>query len=181
MFWLRQRYAKLRMPAFLRGELPLHLRRYVARQVHEDDSVYTDYQAQRHIADELERRLPTFGKPQPDALRRVWSHVQAEVATPSAAKQAFTLPRFRMRYGLIACVLALALMLPLLVDGYTISASVPQQPAPKVLRLTPTPDSATDTAAADAVPIKPTVVAYVELTEPGRDRWHKLPHNTPAP
>lgn len=177
MFWLRQRYAKMRMPAFLRGDLPLRARRYVARQVDADPLSYADYTQERQLADELARRLPTHGRPNQATLNRVWSRIQADLAhQPAADARAASvrLPRFRLRYSLVMLVMVVALLLPLMLDNHMVSAAVPSPAAPEQAHLTPTAHRAT-------VAAQPTIVALVELTEPGRDRWHKLPANTPAP
>lgn len=177
--YLRYRYAKARMPAFVNGELPPKSRRFIARLIDDDSRVYQDYIRQRQTKQELERQLPTFGRPDSGQLDALWTTIQTQISskdTADSVSRSVSPSRYPVGYGLAMILCVVALSIPLTFDSTKASASsLPQQPQPEIAVTLTTPSR--DTPAAE-----PTTVAYVAETQPhATDNLASDLQNTPEP
>lgn len=166
---LKQRYAKKRMTAFVHRELSTTSRRLVAREIDDNPARYKQYIKERDIAQELERRLPAFGKPEAQTLNRVWQQVQAEIAPPPTPYRSFLRPQLTFKYGfgygLVALFVVMILSLPVALSGHHAYAAIgiPEQPSPAVILNDLTPEKTLTVAV-------PTVIAQVTDTLPAKTR-----------
>jgi len=176
--YLRQRYVRSRLTAYINGELSGPMRRYIARHIDENPAIYAQYVQQREAKLELERTLPTFGRPDNEQLNRVWLNIQASLnedhanqsVRPPGAQQ-----RFSWSYGLAVTICIVALLLPLMVVSGTTTVSVVDQPSPNLAVTSSTP-------ARDQKQASATLVAQVALTESqSRNSPTVWLQNTPEP
>lgn len=140
MLKLKYRYCKSRMAAFINGELPLVARRRVARYIDECPDCYAEYLRQRDLAEELKRQLHMIGQPDHTQLNRIWENIQSDLSQPRPQRPA---RRYPTRYGLVAIILALVLMLPFILGQTSDYRTIPSQPAPYHFDLSATPTHAT--------------------------------------
>lgn len=173
--YLRYRYAKIKMAAFVNGELPSHTRRFIARLVDTDARVYEEYIRHRQAKQELERTLPVLGRPEVRQLDTIWAGIQAQMNTPNINRR--TVPprqRYSLSYGLAVLLGVLALLLPLAFEGGHVKASaVAQQSVPETQEF--------NTPSEDIPPKQPTAVAMVaNMASRATDIVANL-QNTPAP
>lgn len=156
--YLRFRYVKARMTAYINGELPQVTRRFIARQIDEDERCYNEYILQRRTKNELERILPTLGRSNEAQLNNIWSNIQAEMNKPSEMRMTAPKHSFQLGYGLVVVAMTLALLLPLTFEAQSVNAQdVPtQQPMPQYA-LTSEPDVVKQAT------INPTFVAIAEV------------------
>jgi hypothetical protein len=129
----------------------------------------------------LERDLPRLGSAPSGTLDRIWQAVEADLqASPQASRRdtspVWSMPRYAVSYALVTISLAIGLALPGAVRMSTVSASVPEQPAPQTISL----DLQTPT---------PTAIAYVqsrsvsETDAPAETELasHEMPELRPGP
>lgn len=130
--YLRYRYVKSQMAAYVNGELAPQQRRFVARMIEQDDRCYTEYIRQRETQRELERGLPMFGRADTRQLDALWHDIQAELNTsPTPDPRSQETSGLSLGYGLAVGLCAMALLLPFVFDTHKASAlDIPQQPAP---------------------------------------------------
>lgn len=179
--YLRYRYAKARMAAFVDGQLPQNTRRFVARLIDEDPRCYQEYIRLRENKQTLERDLPRLGRPDAGTLDALWHSIEQEMTAPADPAPAATRQRYAvlsLRYGVGVLLLLWALILPALWSGGTASPvqSMTRQPSP-VRNITLTPA----TAAQDTPEAAPTLVALMAQTEThATAKLETDLHNTPA-
>lgn len=166
LLYLRTLYCKTRMVAYVNGELPPAARRRMARYIERYPTCYAEYIRQREAARELNFRMPLVGQPEKAALDRIWAAVQSELDTGSQpasnlpasnlpANQSDTLLKqpllrrdwrreskaFRVRYGVVGLVMAMAVALPLTFGAnHTAFAVSLTQPIPMTATGQPTED-----------------------------------------
>lgn len=171
--YLRYRYAKNRMAAYINGELSVTTRRFVARMIDSDERCYQEYVSQRQKKQELERDLPRFGQADKQQLSTMWAAIQAEMNTPSPATLRPTKRPVTYRLALIVTVLLL--VLPFVWSNASPATAVlPQQPSPELLSTQTAPSLLRLTA--------PTLVALVTLNDhQATDAARPDLQNTPAP
>ncbi len=147
--YLRRRYAKARLAAYINGELSPSTRRFVAEQIESSPDVYQAYLAHRGIKRELERELPVFGQPEPDTLDALWASIESRMQQPELlSESAGTHQRpagLSLRYGLALMCCVLMFLLPLTLDTGAVQAASmiqtpqPLHPAPQNIALVATP------------------------------------------
>jgi anti-sigma factor RsiW len=173
--YLRYRYAKTKMTAYINGELSANTHRFVGRLINEDERVYQEYIRQRQTKQKLERELPIFGRPDAGQLNAVWANIQAEMSkpdTPPASR-----PRYSLSYAVAAVMFALAVLIPFAFDASHASAAAsPQESVPETVEFT-TPD----TKEPNAQPTSVAVAAAVQTQAQVTDEVNADIQNTPAP
>ena len=133
LFDFRYHYCRRRMVAYLNGELSPAARRRMARYIDESPACYAEYRRQRGLHEHLKASLPPFGTPSRPQLDRMWSGIQREMQRPRSAGWR----QYPTRYGVLACLVALVLMLPVTIlpgvfDGTGAAPMLPTQPAPQL-------------------------------------------------
>jgi anti-sigma factor RsiW len=136
MLNLKYRYVKMRMTAYLSGELPPRSRRRMARYIDESPRCYEEYRRQRQVADEMKIRLPSFGQPTTRQIEGLWTRIHAELSAPRARSS--RRPGVWASYGLVLAALTIMLVLPLTLGSAraltTLTTSVaPTQPPPQIM------------------------------------------------
>jgi len=174
MIKFKYRYCKVHMAQYLSGDLSDTTRRRIARYIDECGDCYNEYIRQRNLANELERALPSFGRPSAQKLDNMWASIQAELAQPSETQSTMLYRPQRpltWGYGLVMVMVALLLLTPLIV-GHHASASpvqLPPQPQAFVVLKTPT------------VVAENNRVVLASITQPSIPMQFPLLQNTPAP
>lgn len=173
MFWLKYRYTKARMVAYLNDDLPSHARQRMARYIDSDSRCYAEYMRQKHAAQEIERDLPRFGTPDAGRLNAIWTQIETELTAPPAPQPRVIRKRDVFGYGMAMAVMMLVLITPAWVNAKLQAATMlPSQPAPHIVR---------NETAAPSRNATPTHQSVMLLTEP----VHKQPvlylQNTPTP
>lgn len=165
------------MAAYINGDLSEGARRRIARYIDECPDCYNEYIRQRKLANELERKLPAFGRPDAQQLDRIWASIQGELAFAGAgATNSNTHSSHRSTsyttwsYGLLALAMSLLLLLPIAMSYQASVAIVPSPPQPEISQLEKTPTT---------VAHRPVVLAAI--TQPGAPLYSPLLQNTPAP
>jgi anti-sigma factor RsiW len=176
--YLRYRYVKTRMNAYLDGELPLTARRFIARQIDENPLCYRDYIRAKQSKQELERSLPTVGQVQAGQLDNLWATIQAELNQPeNSTTRTNPRPSYSLSYGVAMLILAIIMLAPFAIDASRMSVSpVPQHPLPEETALLTSPASTPDA--------HPRAIALVVDTAVQVQSTHRsgIPlQNTPAP
>jgi anti-sigma factor RsiW len=168
--YLRYRYAKIKMAAYINGELPIHTRRFIGRLINDDERVYREYIRQRQTQRDLERQLPTFGRPDAEQLDSMWANIQTQLNTPETP--AVTRQFYSLSYGVALGLCVMALMILLTFDSGRASAAVSARHLPETVEFT-TPDTP---------PVKLTSVAVAGRFETlATDEVVTDLQNTPAP
>jgi anti-sigma factor RsiW len=174
--YLRYRYAKTKMVAYINGELAPHTRRFVGRLINDDARVYREYILQRQTKQQLEHDLPIFGRPDAGQLNAVWANIQAEMSKP-VSQQVPALgqrPRYGLSYGVALAMFILAVLLPFAFDASHANTAASQSSVPETVEFT-TPDTQKPNA-------QPTSVALVvQLETQATDDVASEIQNTPAP
>jgi anti-sigma factor RsiW len=175
--YLRYRYAKTKMTAYINGELSANTRRFVGRLINEDERVYQEYIRQRQTKQKLERELPTFGRPDAGQLSAVWANIQAEMRKPEKDTPPASRPRYSLSYAVAAVMFALAVLIPFAFDASHASAAAsPQESVPETVEFT-TPDNKEPSAQPTSVAVAAAVQTQAQVT----DEVNADIQNTPAP
>ena len=124
--FLKYRYCKSRMVAFIHSELSSASRQRVARYIDECSACYAEYAHQKNIQRKLIDQIPVLGQPKPDQLDRMWAAIQGEMQ-PSQPR---VRPLYPTRYGLVTLALMLMLIMPLIFQGGRVSLITVTQPTP---------------------------------------------------
>jgi anti-sigma factor RsiW len=174
--YLRYRYVKARMTAYLDGELPTQTRRFIARQIDENPLCYQEYIRSRQAKQALERDLPTFGRAGQSQLDNIWANIQSELKAVDSV--GISRPRrlsYSWAYGFAALMMALILLAPFALDARHLGVSnIPKQPLPEI--------AATQTSPAQTASVNPTSVAFAQDTEvQSTDDLSAELQNTPVP
>jgi anti-sigma factor RsiW len=148
--YLKYRYVKARLAAYLDGELPTKTRRFIARQIDENPLAYREYIRAKQSKQVLEDALPSFGKPEAGQLNAVWANIQSELQKEETPKQRRPLlSHFSFGYGFALALFTLLLIAPFAFDAQRVSAStVPSLPAPELQTTSPAITEAQATAVA---------------------------------
>ncbi|GAB5491473.1 MAG: hypothetical protein Phog2KO_16880 [Phototrophicaceae bacterium] len=178
--YLKYRYVKVRMTAYLDGDLSLKARRFVARQIDENPLCYQEYIRAKQSKQELERTLPSFGKAEQSQLDNVWANIQAELNQPKTVVdtiQASHRPIFSLSYGVTVLLFFVMMLTPLALDASRASISpIPQQPAPEEI-VDATTRASTPDPNSTAIALAPDTTIQVQTT-----LRSDIPlQNTPAP
>ncbi|MDQ7024468.1 MAG: hypothetical protein Q9P01_13315 [Anaerolineae bacterium] len=171
--YLRYRYAKIKMTAYINGELPTHTRRFIGRLINDDERVYNEYIRQRQTQRDLERQLPTLGRPDAERLDSMWANIQTQLNAPHSPTAPNTTGQFySLSYGVALGLCVMALMVLLTFDSGRASAAVSARHLPETVEFT-TPDTP---------PVKLTSVAVARRLETlATDEVATDLQNTPAP
>ena len=138
--FMRLRYCKANLAAYINGQLSPRARRRIARYIDIDAACYAEYVRQRELARELNHSLPYIGQPSQPQIDRIWGAIQAEIS-PNAATSASQRPtphylqvkRANTRFGLVGIACSLVMALPLMMGNSNFSALyVPTPPDPQV-------------------------------------------------
>ncbi len=133
--YLKYRYVKARMTAYLDGELSTKSRHFVARQIDENPLCYREYILAKQSKQELERSLPMFGKADRAQLDNLWANIQTELNQPdelATPLRRVHRPSYSLSYGVAALLLAILLLTPFAIDVSRASISpIPEQPSPE--------------------------------------------------
>ncbi|NWF68206.1 MAG: zf-HC2 domain-containing protein [Chloroflexi bacterium] len=121
---------RARLTPYLHGTLPLKVRRRVSAHLERCPHCHAAYVQQRQLMHELQRRLPPLGQPTQPQLARVWDGVQAEVRASQDKSPAVRMLRYRASYGLAALGLVALLLLPVVTQHDSASASAPLHTRP---------------------------------------------------
>jgi anti-sigma factor RsiW len=136
---LRRPWVMRRLPAYIRGELPVESRREIARWVDADTGVEAAAADLRRTDADLRRELGGIGRAAPSQLERGWAQIGAALDGRAPLWRVRAVADWRRSAA--AAVMAALLLIPLLVSG-TAAASVfiPTQPRPQTLDdvITPT-------------------------------------------
>lgn len=154
--FMRLRYCKANLTAYVNGQLSPRARRRIARYIDIDAACYAEYVRQRELARELNHSLPYIGQPTQPQLDRVWGAIQAEIGTiteigssvstsaptPALAssQQRYTphymqVKRANTRFGLVGIACGLVMALPVMLGNSNVSALyVPTPPEPQLER-----------------------------------------------
>jgi len=176
--FLRYRYAKTRLAAFIDGELPISSRRLIARMIDEDRRIYEEYLRFRQTREMLQRDMPILGRTNPDQLTSMWENIQIQLQTPASVSEqkSTTYRRTSLSYSLVVGFCSIAFLLPVFWGTGDVSdIAIPhQQPQPEMAMKTITPSN---------MPlIEATAVAVVAQSFPeSTDGAFSHLDNTPAP
>lgn len=172
MFKFKHRYVKVHMAQYLSGDLPDITRRRVARFIDECQDCYDEFLRQRSITDQLQRNLPSLGRPDDQRLNSIWLSLQTELA-PVSGPAIFDNARMPasppLGYGLILIALA-TLLLSLTVGLHSSLYAVDLPQRPPSVRLAMTPEAVAQTERFLPLP-----------TQSGVERGGPLLKNTPVP
>ncbi len=160
--WIFCRYTQSRLDHYLDSALPVRTRRLVARHLDSCPACYQEYTRRRDLQRELRQGLPLVGRGHEPDFDRMWGAIRSELPRSR--------PRYaQFRYGLVAFVLLLALLVPFTMGNHELSV-VPQQPSPQTAASTETPTStdearmvstaiasATEVSSLDGDPAPPTL------------------------
>lgn len=167
--YLRYRYVKARMTAYINGELSQPARRYVARQIDSDAHCRAEYTRQQAIKEAVEYKLPAMGRPEKVQLDSMWANIQTQLADNSLhevpANAHAMQPTYSLGYALAVflCVFGILLPFSFKVDGS--EAIIVEQPVPQT-------EIEVAVTSVDATQQVDRVVAFASWTQPG---------STPAP
>lgn len=134
--YLRYRYIKHHLNAYLDGDLPAHKRRFIARYIDQDAKSYRAFVRLRQSRQQLEQDLPLIGQANDEQLARMWDHIQADViqtplSQPEEPQQHYRIKRW-LRYSITLIVIVFALASPLIVNSDSLTTlPVAQQPVPQ--------------------------------------------------
>jgi anti-sigma factor RsiW len=123
MNYLLCRYCQFNLDAFLDGRLSPHARRRIARHIDQCPACYQAYIGRRELRRELQQSLALVGHNHQPDFARIWQSVQAEIPRPLPRRTPF-------RFGLVALLLLLGLVLPLTLGNRDLGRVVPSQPKP---------------------------------------------------
>jgi hypothetical protein len=173
--YLRHRYVKARMTAYLDGELSTQTRRFIARQIDENPLCYQEYIRSRQTKQALELDLPTFGRARQGQLDNIWANIQSELKVVDGVVISRPRLSYSWAYGFAALMMALILLAPFALDARHLGVSnIPKQPLPEI--------AATQTSPAQTASVNPTSVAFAQDTEvQSTDDLSAELQNTPIP
>lgn len=123
LHFFKYHYCKMRMTAFVNGELSMDARRRIARYIDECPRCYAEYAHQRGLQQELMRTLPGLGKPDERQVSAMWDAIQRDLQ-PSATQQKPRVPHYQLRYGMATIVIVLILALPLTLSDTAANTTV---------------------------------------------------------
>lgn len=147
--FMRLRYCKANLTAYVNGQLSPRARRRIARYIDIDAACYAEYVRQRELARELNHSLPYIGQPTQPQLDRMWGAIQAEIGTiteinptasvtPSHSHRTphyMQVKRANTRFGLVGIACGLVMALPVMLGNSNVSALyVPTPPEPQLER-----------------------------------------------
>ncbi len=140
----KYRYCKVHMAKYLSGELSDLTRRRIARFIDESQDCYDEYLRQREVTDQLQRSLPTFGRPDAQRLDSIWMSMQSELAPAVGGglpgpKTVQLLGATSLGPSLFMVLLAAILLLPLTNGFHPAVAAIDLPPRPKLLHFEGTP------------------------------------------
>ena len=115
------------LPAYLERELARASRSRVAAHLDNCDRCHAEYARQRTALADLHTALPGLGRLQPAQAGHIWRAVQHDLIAPRRAIWPFS----QRRVGMLAVLVAAALLLPwLLSPGRLAALALPMQPTP---------------------------------------------------
>jgi predicted anti-sigma-YlaC factor YlaD len=163
MLKLRCRYTKARLSAYLKQELSVNHRRYVARHLESCPECQQRYQTMKQLSTELDRELPRFGAPTQQQLNAMWGNIQAELNAPITLKR-----RFAFNLGLVAVLVFSIVATPFLLGHRNMAVPTIDSRVMPIESITFTTPTST-----------PTAVALVSLTPSPASLFETELQNTP--
>lgn len=135
--FMRLRYCKANLVAYINGQLSPRARRRIARYIDIDAACYAEYVRQRELARELNHSLPYIGQPDKPQLDRIWGAIQAEMSPTAPAQRPqphyLQVKRANARFGLVSIAFGLVMALPFTLGNSHVSALyVPTPPVPQL-------------------------------------------------
>ena len=174
MIKFKYRYCKVHMAQYLSGDLSDTTRRRIARFIDECEDCYNEYIHQRNLANELERELPSLGRPSAQKLDNMWASIQSELAQPTGTQTNMLYRPHRPQtwgYGLVMLIVAVLLLTPLAVGYHASVAPIQLPPRPQALEIVKTP----------TIVAQGNQVVLASITQPSIPIQFPLLQNTPAP
>lgn len=135
--WLMCRYCRANLDAFLDNRLAPRARRRVAKHIDSCPACYDAYTRRRDLRRELQQGIPLVGRSHTPDFERIWSAVRVEIPRPQTR-------RTQYRYGFVALLLLLALLVPFTMGNHELTRAVPVPPVPETEASSETPASADD-------------------------------------
>ena len=141
MIKFKYRYCKVHMAKYLSGDLSDLTRRRIARFIDESQDCYEEYLRQREVSDQLQRTLPSFGRPDSQRLDNIWMSLQSELAPAAAGRLPCPSNLGNTPYGhsLSMVLLAAILLLPLVIGFHSSVTSIDLPPRPELVGIERTP------------------------------------------
>lgn len=132
------------MDAFLDGTLAPRARRRLAGHIDECPACYRVYVERRELQRDLQQALPLVGQRdhKPD-FDRMWGAIRAELPQPPSQRP--------FRFGLVALMLLLALVVPFTMGNRDLARALPDQPRPQLETVAKTPTGSQPVASATLV------------------------------
>jgi hypothetical protein len=166
--WLKVRYCRARLAAYLNHELPPHARRRVARYIEEEPACYAEYIRQRDLQRELIDHMAYFGQSQNEQLSRMWTAIQMELSPAARPRPVIQSPR--TRYGLAGMAAAFLIAVPVSLGSSGVAFAEPQSldnTPPRVV-LIQTAESGLDSTEIAATPTDEAApnTPFVQTAEP---------------
>lgn len=125
------RHCQAHMNAYIHGELSPKARIRISRHLDRCASCYAVYIRERELTRELEQRVPLIGLTSAPQLAHIWAAVQADIAPrPTPKRTDWGAP---LRFGLVALMFMVALLLPLSMRGRDIALAMPLPPEPQAV------------------------------------------------
>jgi anti-sigma factor RsiW len=145
MFGIVCRYHQAHLDAYLDGNLTPKARKRVAQHIGNCEACYAEYARRRDFRNELQRTLPLVGQRQNTIdFDQVWDAIRVEL--PLSTRR-----RTHARYGLVALMFMLVLMLPFTMGHRAIPMTLPPHPAPDTNEQNTTPAQTETVAVATVV------------------------------
>jgi len=114
------------LPAYLERDLPRAARSQVAAHLDSCARCHANYAYQRDVLAGLQADLPGLGRLQPAQAVQLWRAVQHDLIAP----RRMTLPYSQRRVGMLAVLIAAALVLPWLLSPGRLALALPVPPTP---------------------------------------------------
>ncbi len=132
--WLICRFSRANLDNFLDSTLAPRARRRVARHIDACPACYDAYNRRRDLRRELQQGIPLIGRSHTPDFERMWNAVRVEIPRPAR--------RTQFRYGFVALLLLLALLVPFTMGNHELTRAVPVPPVPQTDASNETPTSA---------------------------------------
>lgn len=111
-------YCKLKMTAYVNGQLAPAARSRVARYIDAYPACYAEYTHHRDLQRELMATVPALGRPDSARLDKIWANIAHEMQKPDDTR-----PAYPARGGLAVCAVLTALLLFLMLGLLRVDVS----------------------------------------------------------
>lgn len=124
------KHCQERIPAYIHRELPVHVRRRMARHIHNCPRCSFMYRRQRDLEQLLDADLPSFGAPARPQLAGIWAGVQSGIRQPRSYAHR-SIQRL-MPYSVVMMLFFIMLFLPLALADQPALLTVPAPALPEL-------------------------------------------------